>query len=54
VFGNGIDSDRPGAQVRAGHSSVTVALDVYSHATDGMQREAAERIDNVLTPFQKL
>jgi hypothetical protein len=23
-------------------------MDVYSHATDGMQREAAERIDNVL------
>lgn len=36
------------AQVRAGHSSVTVTMDVYSHATDGMQREAAERIDNVL------
>ena len=38
------------AQVRAGHSSLTVTLDVDSHATDGMQREAAERIDNVLRP----
>jgi len=28
-------------------------LDVYSHASDGMQREAAERIDNVLSAFQK-
>lgn len=36
------------AQVRAGHSSVTVTMDVYSHATDGMQREAAERIDDIL------
>jgi hypothetical protein len=25
-----------------------MTLDVYSHAADGMQREAAERIDNVL------
>jgi integrase len=39
------------AQVRAGHSSVTVTLDVYSHATDGLQQEAAERIDNVLKAF---
>jgi integrase len=38
------------AQVRAGHSSVSVTLDVYSHAVDGMQQEAAERIDNFLRP----
>jgi integrase len=42
------------AQVRAGHSSVTVTMDIYSHVTDGMQREAAEQIDNVLTGFQKI
>ena len=36
------------AQVRAGHSSVTITMDVYSHATDGMQRQAAEQIDAVL------
>ena len=41
------------AQVRAGHSSVTVTMDVYSHATDGMQREAAERIDNVLRSVRR-
>lgn len=38
------------AQVRAGHSSVTVTMDVYSHATDGMQRQAAEQIDAILRP----
>ena len=42
------------AQVRAGHSSVTVTLDVYSHAVDGMQREAAERIDNILSPMKRV
>jgi hypothetical protein len=38
------------AQVRAGHSSVVVTLDIYSHVTDGMQQAAAEQIDNVLGP----
>lgn len=38
------------AQVRAGHSSVVVTLDIYSHVTDGMQQPAAEHIDNVLRP----
>ena len=36
---------RPGPH---GSSSVTVTLDVCSHVADGMQREAAERIDNDL------
>lgn len=36
------------AQVRAGHSSISVTLDVYSHATDSIQREAVERIENIL------
>jgi integrase len=41
------------AQVRAGHSSVSVTMDVYSHATDGMQREAAERIDKRFAARQR-
>jgi len=36
------------AQVRAGHSSVSTTLDIYSHVADGMQQPAAEQIDNVL------
>lgn len=39
------------AQARAGHSSVMVTMDVYSHVTDGMQQAAAEQIDNVLRPI---
>jgi integrase len=36
------------AQVRAGHSSISTTLDIYSHVADGMQQSAAEQIDNVL------
>ena len=36
------------AQIRAGHSSISVTLGVYSHATESLQREAVERIDNTL------
>ena len=35
--------------MRAGHSSESVTLDIYSHVTDAMQKDAAERIDDILT-----
>ena len=41
------------AQVRAGHSSIQVTLDVYSHAAPTLQREAAERIDNAFRKIRK-
>ncbi len=34
---------------RLGHSSVTITLDIYSHVLKGMQREAADRLDGLLT-----
>ena len=34
------------AQVRAGHSSIAVTMDVYSHATDALQLEATERMQD--------
>ena len=34
------------AQQRAGHSSITVTLDIYSHATESLQKAAVERIDD--------
>jgi integrase len=33
------------AQERLGHSTITITLDLYSHVTDTMQSEAAERLD---------
>ena len=36
------------ASARAGHSSVTITMDVYSHILPGMQEEAAMKIDAVL------
>jgi integrase len=36
------------ASERAGHSSVAVTMDIYSHVTEGMQQEAAMRIDDAL------
>jgi integrase len=35
------------AQERLGHSTITITLDLYSHVTDTMQSEAAERLDAV-------
>jgi integrase len=34
------------AQERLGHSSIKTTLDLYSHVTDTMQDEAAERLDS--------
>jgi integrase len=41
------------AQVRAGHSSIAVTMDVYSHATDALQREATERMQDVFEQIQE-
>ena len=40
------------AQVRAGHSSIAVTMDIYSHATGAVQREATERMDNAFAAIQ--
>ena len=34
------------AQLRAGHSSIAVTMDLYSHSSEALQKEAAERMDN--------
>lgn len=36
------------ASERAGHASVSITLDVYSHLIPGMQEDAAARIDAAL------
>jgi integrase len=36
------------ASERAGHASVSITLDVYSHLIPGMQEDAASRIDAAL------
>jgi integrase len=33
---------------RAGHSSVALTMDLYSHVVEGMQQDAALRIDDAL------
>jgi integrase len=33
------------AQERLGHSTITTTLDLYSHVTDSMQKDAADRLD---------
>ncbi len=37
------------ASERAGHSSVAVTLDLYSHVSENLQREAASRIDEIVS-----
>ena len=34
---------------RLGHEQPSITLDTYAHATEGMQREAAARLDAVLS-----
>jgi integrase len=34
---------------RLGHATVTLTLDVYSHALDGMPEQAATRMETILT-----
>jgi integrase len=36
------------ASERAGHSSISITLDVYSHAIPNMQRDAADLIDDLM------
>jgi integrase len=36
-------------QTALGHSSVTITLDTYSHVMPGMQTEAAQMVDNLIT-----
>ena len=36
------------ASERAGHSSISVTMDIYSHVLPGMQREAADKVDAAL------
>jgi hypothetical protein len=36
------------ASERAGHSSITVTMDRHSHVLEGMQADAAQRIDGAL------
>jgi integrase len=36
------------AQERLGHSKITLTMDLYSHVTPGMQREAADKLDKLL------
>jgi len=33
---------------RLGHSTIAITLNLYSHVTPDMQRDAAEKLDNVL------
>jgi integrase len=36
-------------QERLGHSSIVVTLDIYSHVMTSLGREAADRLDALLT-----
>ncbi len=37
---------------RLGHSRTSITLDVYGHQLQNMQAEAAETIDDLITPIQ--
>ncbi|MFW6270040.1 MAG: tyrosine-type recombinase/integrase [Bacillota bacterium] len=36
-------------QERLGHTSISITLDVYSHVSPEMQKEAAEKMENLLS-----
>jgi integrase len=36
-------------QERLGHSSITMTLDSYSHVVEGLQRDAAQRIEQLIS-----
>jgi integrase len=38
------------AQERLGHATITTTLDLYSHVTESMQSDAAERLDAIFQP----
>ncbi len=39
-------------QERLGHSDISLTLNTYSHVLPGMQEEAAEKMDRLLTPIE--
>jgi integrase len=39
-------------QERLGHSDISLTLNTYSHVLPGMQEEAAEKMDTLLTPIE--
>ena len=39
-------------QERLGHSDITLTLNTYSHVLPSMQEEAAEKLDQLLTPIE--
>lgn len=41
-------------QERLGHSQISLTLDTYSHVLPSMQAEAAEKLDQLLTPISIL
>jgi integrase len=41
------------AQERFGHSTITTTPDLYSHLTETMQSDAAQRLDAVFRPAIK-
>ncbi len=38
-------------QARLGHSDITLTLNTYSHVLPSMQEEAADKLDELLTPI---
>ena len=38
-------------QERLGHSDISMTLNTYSHVLPSMQNEAAEKMDELLTPI---
>ena len=40
-------------QERLGHSSIATTLDIYSHTVPGLQKAAAERLDNLLPKIEE-
>jgi integrase len=40
------------AQLRAGHSSISTTMDLYSHASEALQREAASQMDDAFKKIQ--
>ena len=41
------------AQERLGHSTITTALDLYSHVSETMQEDAAAKLDTAFRAAQK-
>lgn len=40
-------------QERLGHASIQVTLDTYSHVTPGLQKAAAKKFDDMVTPTKE-